>query len=344
MIRVLIVDDSLFMRKAISRILDSSQDIEIVGFAINGKEALEKTIELKPDVITMDVEMPVMGGIEALERIMEICPTPVVMVSTMTKRGAEVTLRALSAGAVDFIEKPSSYSGELVEQSKTIISKVLNAARANVGRKHPEEGTSSILQKTVRPGFKADAVIIGVSTGGPKTLHEIVPKLPSDLGIPVFIVQHMPALFTGNFAAELDRVSNLKVKEARDAELVMPNTVYIAPGGRQMQVYRTLIGKIAIKVDDGPEDALYKPCVDITAFSVAETYKAGTLGVMLTGMGNDGARAFEYIKKCGGVNIAEAESTAIIFGMPQVVINSGNADFVLPSCKIADKIRELACA
>ncbi|WP_094545786.1 protein-glutamate methylesterase/protein-glutamine glutaminase [Petroclostridium xylanilyticum] len=343
MVRALIADDSLFMRRAISRMLASSQEIEIAGFAANGKEALEKTIELKPDVVTMDVEMPVMDGIEALGKIMEICPTPVVMISTMTKRGAEVTLKALSMGAVDFVEKPSSYSSELEEQRKAIIYKVLNAARANVRVKRTE-GNIYIPPKTVRPGFKAEAVIIGVSTGGPKTLHEIVPKLPSNLGVPVFIVQHMPALFTGNFAAELDRVSNIKVKEARDGEPVMPNTVYIAPGGRQMEIFRTLTAKIAVKVTDGPEDALYKPCVDITAFSVAETYKAGTLGVMLTGMGNDGARAFGYIKKCGGINIVEAESTAVIFGMPKVVLDSGNADFVLPSFKIAEKIKELAYA
>jgi hypothetical protein len=170
-------------------------------------------------------------------------------------------------------------------------------------------------------------------------LNELIP--PSDLGVPVFVVQHMPPVFTESFALGLDRISRLKVKEAYNGEIVSPNTVYIASGGRQMQIYRPLHGHTAVKVSDKPGDALYKPCVDITRFSVAEVYKSGTLGVMLTGMGTDGSRAFEYIKKCGGINIAESESTAVIFGMPNAVISSGNADFVLPSFKIADKNKEL---
>jgi two-component system chemotaxis response regulator CheB len=340
LIKVLVVDDSSFMRRAISRILESWPEIEVIEFAVNGKEAVEKTAVLRPDVITMDVEMPVMDGITALSRIMELCPTPVVMISTMTKKGAEVTLKALSIGAVDYIEKPSAYSSELKGQKKAIIEKVLNAAKANVLRRKPcRDYAIELPPKKIEQ--EIDAVLIGVSTGGPRTLHEIIPKLPSDLGVPVFVVQHMPPVFTESFALGLDRISRLKVKEAYNGEIVSLNTVYIAPGGRQMQIYRTLHGHTAIKVSDKPEDALYKPCVDITGFSVAEVYKSGTLGVMLTGMGTDGSRAFEYIKKCGGINIAESESTAVIFGMPNAVISSGNADFVLPSFKIADKIKEL---
>jgi len=340
MVKVLIADDSSFMRRAISRILVSCPEIEVVDFAVNGKEAVEKTMILSPDVVTMDVEMPVMDGVTALSQIMEHCPTPVVMVSTMTKRGAEITLKSLSIGAVDFVEKPSSYSNELEVQKQAIIYKVLNAAKANVKMKKVDEDYSTVLKPKVIE-HKVHAVIIGVSTGGPKTLHEIIPRLPSDLGVPVFVVQHMPPLFTESFALGLDRVSRLKVKEAHNGEIVMPNTVYIAPGGKQMQKQKSVRGFVTIKVSDGPDDALYKPCVDITGFSVAEVYKQGTLGIMLTGMGSDGLRAFEYIKKCGGINIAEAESTAVIFGMPQAVINSGNADFILPSFKIAEKIKEL---
>lgn len=339
MVKVLVADDSSLMRKAIARILSSSGDIEIIGFASNGREAVEKNLLLRPDVVTMDVEMPVLDGVSALSQIMIHCPTPVVMISSMTRRATDITMQCLMLGAVDFIEKPSSYSGELEIYSQIIIDKVRNAYKANVKSKK-----STIFGSRLKPRSKRtsiEAVIIGVSTGGPKTLNAIIPHLPADLGVAIFVVQHMPPLFTKSFADGLNRVSQLSVKEAEQGEHVKRNMVYVAPGGRQMQISTTIRGLTMMKITAGPEDAMYKPCIDITAYSVAEVYRNNTLGVMLTGMGTDGSHAFEYIKKCGGTVIAESESTAVIFGMPQAVIKAGNADYVLASHHIAEKIVEL---
>lgn len=343
-VRVLVVEDSTFMRRAIINILNSSPQIEVIDYATNGKEALEKALLLRPDVITADVEMPVMDGITFLAQIMKRCPTPVVMLSTLTQKGAGVTLKALSLGAVDFISKPSAYSTELKSQRDIIIEKVIAASRANIKKRKKIDAEIS-NNAGVKEEFKGrnnrvKAIFIGVSTGGPKTLYEIIPMLPGNIGVPIFIVQHMPAMFTNSFAESLDSRSKLKVKEAVSGEYVEPNTVYIAPGGMQMEVVRVLNTE-RIRVFEGPEDVMYKPSVDITGFSVARVYKEGILGIILTGMGSDGAEAFKFIKERGGITIAESESTAVIFGMPQAVIQQGNADIICPSYNIPNKVLNL---
>lgn len=338
MVRVLVVEDSPLMRRVLIGILQKSPFIKVIDYATNGREAIEKVASLRPDVVTMDVEMPILNGLEALKRIMQIYPTPVVMISTLTQKEAEVTIKALSLGAVDFLPKPSNYSSELTKVESEIIAKVLNAAKANVFLKKgdlPKSHTTlPILNK---PRVKPDAILIGVSTGGPKTLGEIIPYLKREIGVPIFIIQHMPPNFTKQLALTLSEKSALLIKEAEKGEAVMPNTIYIAPGGKQMEI-NVLSGKAVINIVDGPQDLIYKPSVDYVGFSVAQYYKERLVGIMLTGMGNDGAKAFAFIKKLGGFVIAEDQSTAVIFGMPKAVIDQGIADLILPSTKIASAI------
>jgi len=341
MVRVLVVEDSPLMRRVLIGILQKSPFIKVIDYATNGQEAIEKVASLRPDVVTMDVEMPILNGIEALKKIMQTYPTPVVMISTLTQKGAEVTLKALELGAVDFIPKPSNYSSELNNIENEIINKVLNAAKANVFLK---KGDSSIkhatLQLSHKPLVRPNAIFIGVSTGGPKTLGEIIPYIRGNIGVPIFIVQHMPPNFTKQLASTLSERSSLLIKEAERGEVIKPNTVYIAPGGKQMEV-NVISNRAVINIVDGPADLIYKPSVDYVGFSLAQYYKDRLVAIMLTGMGCDGAKAFAFIKKLGGFIIAEDQSTAVIFGMPKAVIDQGIADLVLPCTSIAGAINSI---
>ncbi|ACM59702.1 two-component system chemotaxis response regulator CheB [Caldicellulosiruptor bescii] len=341
MVRVLVAEDSPLMRRVLIKILQKSPFIKVIDYATNGQEAIEKVASLRPDVVTMDVEMPVLNGLEALKAIMQTCPTPVLMISTLTQKGAEVTLKALSLGAVDFIPKPSAYSSELESIENEIIKKVLNAAKANVfGKKVGSLNTTKIISVSKKPLVKPNAIFIGVSTGGPKTLGEIIPYIKSDIGVPIFIVQHMPPNFTRQLASTLSERSSHFIKEAEKGEFVKPNTVYIAPGGKQMELIISG-GRTVINIVDGPNDLIYKPSVDYVGFSLANHYKDRLVAIMLTGMGNDGAKAFAFIKKLGGFIIAEDQSTAIIFGMPKSVIDQGIADLILPCTSIAGAINSI---
>jgi len=337
----LVVEDSPLMRRVLIGILQKSPFIKVIDYATNGQEAIEKVASLRPDVVTMDVEMPILNGIEALKKIMQTYPTPVVMISTLTQKGAEVTLKALELGAVDFIPKPSNYSSELNNIENEIINKVLNAAKANVFLK---KGDSSIkhatLQLSHKPLVRPNAIFIGVSTGGPKTLGEIIPYIRGNIGVPIFIVQHMPPNFTKQLASTLSERSSLLIKEAERGEVIKPNTVYIAPGGKQMEV-NVISNRAVINIVDGPADLIYKPSVDYVGFSLAQYYKDRLVAIMLTGMGCDGAKAFAFIKKLGGFIIAEDQSTAVIFGMPKAVIDQGIADLVLPCTSIAGAINSI---
>jgi len=343
MVRVLIAEDSPLMRRVLIKILQKSPFIKVVDYATNGREAIEKVASLHPDVVTMDVEMPVLDGLNALKTIMQTCPTPVVMISTLTQKGAEVTLKALSLGAVDFIPKPSAYSTDLESMENEIVYKVLNAAKANVFAGKVETGVNNknkITSFSKKPLVRPNAIFIGVSTGGPKTLGEIIPYIKSDIGVPIFIVQHMPPNFTRQLASTLSEKSLLCIKEAEKGEMVKPNTVYIAPGGKQMEV-TVSGGRNVINIVDGPDDLIYKPSVDYVGFSLARLYKDRLLAIMLTGMGNDGAKAFGFIKKLGGFIIAEDQSTAVIFGMPKAVIDQGITDLILPCTSIAGAINSI---
>ena len=355
-IRVLVVDDSAFMRKVISDILNSDEEIEVVGTAKDGVEAVELAVKLKPDVITMDVEMPRMNGIEAVKKIMEVQPTPIVMLSALTRRGSKETLEALEAGAVDFIPKPSgTISLDIREIGDELIKKVKAAAKARVRRRIPtrpkteeekkeeevekeKKVTTTGLELNIPPDkLSRMAVMIGSSTGGPPVVTQIVSKLPKNMP-PVFIVQHMPEGFTKMFAERMNAESQLTVKEAEDGELVRPGYAYVAPGGYHMLLKKRGSNVYIVLDKNMPKVHGTKPSVEVTAEYVARIYGGKTVAVMLTGIGRDGAEAYKMIKEKGGKIIAQDKDSCVVFGMPKAVIELGIADAILPPSKIPEAI------
>lgn len=340
-IRLMIVDDSAFMRQVISRIAERDKRILIVGRARNGEEALEKIPLIKPHVITLDVEMPVMGGLEALERIMELYPVPVIMLSSLTAKGAQVTLQALELGAVDFLLKPTERE-QLNNMASELLAKIRIAATVPVAAKKfpiPIKPTRStpyhIPQMT--PGT-IEAVVIGTSTGGPSALQKVVPRLPQKIPAGIVIVQHMPKGFTRILADRLNQNSLIEVKEAEHGDCVGPGLALVAPAGKQMYLDRSPKGVIVSLKDEASVTTLFKPSVDVTMLSAAEAYGKNLLGVIMTGMGNDGLRGFRRIKELGGKTLAEAEETCVVFGMPKAVINAGLADEIHPVDDLAARI------
>lgn len=344
-IRVLIVDDSALMRKVLKEILSSDPEIEVVGTARDGEDAIAKAVELEPDVITMDINMPGMDGLTALQYIVseEICP--VVMVSSLTQEGALATFEALELGAFDYVPKPGgTISLNIRKVSDEIIEKVKLAGREGVlGKiksrlKRVAEYRERSIKKTV-PVPTTDvkkAVAIGVSTGGPKTLMEILPELPADLDAVIFIVQHMPPNFTASFAKRLDQYSQIPIKEAEAGDVVINSSGYLGKGGYHLLLKKTG-EEIRIRLSTKPE-VLFIPSVNVMMESVLEVFGSNTVGVLLTGMGDDGADAMVKIRRAGGITIAESEETAIVFGMPKEAIERGGADIVAPSYKIAEEI------
>jgi len=332
--KVLVVDDSALVRLKIGEIL-RREGFEVFT-AKDGVEAVEKAMKLKPDVITLDVNMPKMDGLKALERIMKESPTPVIMLSSLTHEGARETIEALRLGAVDFIPKPSGgieeIEGELVRKLKVAVTVTPNLLRLQNLRK--------IRGEVVRRDWKVSkevCVLIGSSTGGPSALEHVIPRLPADFPAPVFVVQHMPPNFTKQLAERLNSISEIEVKEAEDNEKVRNGVAYIAPGGRHMKLRRAMnIVRIKI-IDDLPVNNV-KPSVDVTAESVAQVYGGNAVCVMLTGMGEDGARGFKKLHELGGKVIACSEETCVVFGMPKAVIELGIADSVKPIFDVADEI------
>jgi len=338
-VKVLVVDDSAMMRRVISSILRAHPAIEVVGTARNGLQALEMIAGLRPDVVTLDLEMPVMNGIETLDRIMSGHPTPVVVISSLTQEEADATVECLEKGAFDCVAKPSGgISLDLDRQAQEIIAKVLVAARSRTcGR--PRAITAARMRRASRGPMDGDhAVAIGASTGGPRNLMDVIPALPANIGVPIFVVQHMPATFTGSFAERLNAHSAVGVKEAEPGDAVRGGMVYIAPGGQHMTVVRTGPRKKALDLSLEPDDTLFRPSVDVLMTSVATVYRRSCTGVLMTGMGNDGAQGMLAIKRAGGPTIAEDESTCIVFGMPRAAIACGAADIVAPSHRIAAEI------
>jgi len=298
--KVLVVDDSALVRMAVSEIL-RKEGIEVVDTAKNGREAVEKTLKLKPDVITLDINMPEMDGLTALRLIMEKQPTPVVMLSSLTKEGAWETLEALKIGAVDFVTKPnaviadfSSISQELVKKIRIAASTSLNILRLQNLKKIKGD----VVRGKWREKTKDVCVLIGSSTGGPSALEMIIPRLPADIPAPVFVVQHMPPGFTKQLAERLNSISEVEVKEAENNERVKDGVVYIAPGGYHMKVRRAA-NVVRIKVVDGEPVNAVKPSVDVTADSVVQAYGGNVVGAILTGMGEDGAYGMKLIKDKG---------------------------------------------
>jgi len=345
-IKVLVVDDSYFMRKVISDVLNDDEEIEVIDSAKNGEEALEKIKTKKPDVITLDYVMPRMSGLATLKKIMDLYPTPVVMLSAYTREGAAVTLDCLKAGAVGFVLKPTGeVSLDIKKIKDEIIREVKIAAKVSIKKIKSLLAQKPVIRK-VKPGviISEKVVIIGSSTGGPSTLELLLSEFPSNLSAGILIVQHMPPKFTKYLAERLDRSSELNVKEAEEGDIVEAGKAFIAPGGFHMVVEKHEIdGKIkaVIGINKNPPVNDLRPSIDVTMDSVAESYGKNTIGVILTGMGNDGDHGMKTIKKVKGTTIVQDEETSLIFGMPKKVIERGNADFILPISNISKKIIQL---
>lgn len=356
-IKILIVDDSAFMRKALSMMLESDPLIKIIGTANNGEDGIEKVKLLKPDLVTMDVEMPRMDGLTALRHIMKDNPVPVMMVSSITTDGAAATLEALDLGAVDFIPKQMSYvSLDIVKIKEDLIAKIKNiVARKHVlmaryrqqssfaaaaGASRDRKGallvpTSPRVAK--RKNHHVGVISIGSSTGGPPALHSVIKNLPANLPVGVVIAQHMPPTFTKSLADRLNTMTSLQVREAEDGEKICAGDVLISPGGRHLSVQKR--GSVyRARVSSEPADTLYKPCVDVLFNSVAEAYGRSTLAVVLTGMGSNGVAGARLIKSKGGVLIAQNEATCVVYGMPRAVVEAELADDVVPIDAVAGEI------
>ncbi|MCG8333109.1 MAG: chemotaxis response regulator protein-glutamate methylesterase [Proteobacteria bacterium] len=355
--KALVVDDSAFMRTEIKKILELDPDLEVIATAQNGQEALQLVKEHQPDVVTMDINMPKMNGLEALKRIMQEMPCPVVMVSALTSDSADETIEALAVGAFDFFQKPSgSISLDIALQADIIRKKVRIAARYKRRLRTKSKAWRKTEKKTKvierikqslnrsrheRLATPSSIVAIGVSTGGPRALMSILPALPSDFKGSVIIAQHMPEKFTYSFANRLDGICALKVKEAENGEAIQNGVIYIAPGGRHLRVVKHSDAYHGIEVVNQPVNSLYIPSVEVLFRSLLENAGNQWLGVMLTGMGSDGAQALTDLRHIGGHTIAEAEESCVVFGMPRKVIELEGAEFTLHQDKIASKIVEL---
>jgi len=355
-----VVDDSGFFRRRVSEILAADSNIQVVGTATNGKEAIDQALALKPDVITMDYEMPMMDGITAVRHIMQRCPTPVLMFSSLTHEGARVTLDALDAGAVDFLPKNFEDISRNPEKVKQLLcEKILSISRSNrrvsaytppapVAAPAPTPAPSSVgsygssaparpapAPIAARPHAAAPSspapkrkayklVAIGTSTGGPVALQRVLTQLPANFPAPIVLIQHMPAAFTKAFAERLDKLCRISVKEAEDGDILRPGLALLAPGGKQMMID----GRGAVKILPGDERLNYKPCVDITFGSAAKSYGDKVLAVVLTGMGADGREGARLLKQGGSAIWAQDEASCVIYGMPMAIVKAELADAV----------------
>jgi len=359
-IKVLVVDDTIMYRKIISDVLKTIPGVEVVGSANNGKIALSRIKSLKPDLVTLDVEMPVMNGLETLMAIQqEGLEVECLMFSSLTERGSEVTMKSLELGAFDFILKPDK---DTPEENLQYIQKELSRRLKVFGQQRQlrrllrgKRPVFTAREKTRKPGVateilqqtkvrvkrveKSTVVAVGISTGGPNALTVMLPQLPADLGVPVLIVQHMPPVFTKSLASSLDKKCNLEVREAVNGELVKKNTIYIAPGGSQMKVASgaDVYSKI-IRITDEPSENNCKPSVDYLFRSVAREYGSKATGVIMTGMGADGKLGLQDLKSAGAVSIVQDADSCVVYGMPRVVAEAGLADAVVPLGDIAGEI------
>ncbi|KLU65059.1 chemotaxis response regulator protein-glutamate methylesterase [Desulfosporosinus acididurans] len=378
---VLIVDDSPFMRLTLQKILNQSPNIKVLDTARDGREGILKIQSLRPQVVTMDVEMPVMDGLQALDEVMRWQPTPIIILSSVTTEGAQATLKALDLGAVDVVVKPTGTQGnDLQALSRDLIEKVLAAAGVNLsrlGRKglpvssgvSGNKGlvnltpgrkveTSAVPQAGVLPAkgqaprpfitgkssslpkHAVEIVAIGTSTGGPSALQAVLPSLPANFPVPVLVAQHMPAGFTGPLAQRLNGLCPLNVREGLHGEVLKAGTIYVAPAGKQMQVQRKS-GQLVLNIgDEAPIPTLYHPSVDVMLLSLAKSVGKGTLGVIMTGMGNDGTKGMKDVKAFEGFSIAESEETCVVYGMPRSVVDAGLADRIVPLGEIGRTIVE----
>jgi two-component system, chemotaxis family, protein-glutamate methylesterase/glutaminase len=339
---VLVVDDSAFMRTALTRMIDSDPALRVTGTAQNGMQALEKIVELQPDVVTLDVEMPRMNGLETLKRIMQDFPRPVIMVSSLTQAGAETTLEALDIGAFDYVSKQESFATlDVVKIRDDLVAKIKAAAEMR------QRSSAVRLYAKVTPGrspasgallLPATVVAIGTSTGGPKALQQMLPLLPRDLSVGVLVVQHMPIGFTGPFANRLDQLCQVAVKEATHDQTIEGGVVYIAPAGQHLTVVRKSSTKVAARLSAVPESTLHRPSVDVMMLSVAEVFGALAMGVIMTGMGADGVQGMKAIGKAGGLTVGQDEASCTVYGMPRSCAEAGVLKRVVPLIQIPDEI------
>jgi len=341
-ITVLIVDDSALVRQLLVDMISQDPELEVVGIARDGVEAINLTNELAPDVVTMDIHMPVMDGLSALEYIMKKSPRPVVMLSAFVSKGAAPTLKALELGAVDFIAKPSQFPTSVKEVRECVLDKIKAAARSRAKeawerarRARPPKKEVKFNSETVRGG---KVVVLGASAGGPRALMEIVPALPEGVPASIVIVQHMPSQFTASFADRLNAKARVEVCEATDGEELLAGVALVAPGGRDMAFEKIGGGKARVRLL--PTVARYgaSPVIDVTMESAAQVFSERAVGVLLSGMGNDGAMGLGMIKDVGGKTIAQNEETCLVYGMPRAAIERGIADEVLPLEKIVEAI------
>jgi two-component system chemotaxis response regulator CheB len=371
--KVLVVDDSSFFRRRVTDILNKDAKLNVIDVAVNGQEAVEKAISLKPDVITMDIEMPVLNGIDAVKQIMAKFPTPILMFSSLTHEGAKATLEALEAGALDFlpkkfseIAKSSDEAGSLLRQrvveiarkpgklkARTVIRprivrSIVPKERQTISNTRPSTSSISIIkekQSLIRcSGKEYKLMAIGTSTGGPVALQKILVQLQQNFPLPIIIVQHMPAAFTAAFASRLNSLCKITVKEAENGDVLKPGHAYLAPGGRQMIISGSeQSAKIKILDDDSPK-ITFKPSVDISFGSAAKIFAGKVLGVILTGMGSDGKEGSRMLKAYGATIWSQDEESCVVYGMPQMIDKAGLSDLSLPLDSIAASIiKEVGC-
>ena len=351
-IKVLVVDDSRFYRNRLCQFLANEPDILVIGTAENGREAVEKVKDLKPDVVTMDIEMPILDGISAVREIMKVRPIPILMFSSLTAEGAQATLDALDAGAVDFmLKRLEDMAHSHKEFAQEIRNKIRTVARSSVRipklvrpKYNPDlrsHGDSEIRKPIPRLPLSGGIssgnykiIVIGASTGGPSAIQEIVTQLPKNFPAPILIIQHMPAAFTGPFARRLNSMSELDIKEAEDGDVILNGRIYIAPGGMQTFVEEH-DGRKLIRVRDSTASEQYKPSIDVSFQSISNLYGKKSLAIVLTGMGSDGRAGAAQLKKCGSSVWAQDKESCVVYGMPHAVVEAGLVDRILPITEIA---------
>ncbi|WP_047048116.1 protein-glutamate methylesterase/protein-glutamine glutaminase [Vibrio mexicanus] len=361
-IKVLVVDDSSFFRRRVSEIINAESRLEVIDVAVNGKEAVEKALSLKPDVITMDIEMPVMDGITAVKEIMAKNPIPILMFSSLTHDGAKATLDALDAGALDFLPKKFEDIARNRDEAVSLLQQrvIQISSRRSMMRRpirpaaptrtaRPTAATSALTSKqAAKPaapaatrfrasGKKYQLTAIGTSTGGPVALQKILTSLPSNYPHPILLIQHMPATFTAAFASRLNSLCKIQVKEASEGDVLKPGVAYLAPGGKQMMVDGRP-GSAKLRIIDGGERMNYKPCVDVTFGSAAKIYADKVLSMVLTGMGADGREGARMLKSAGATIWAQDEESCVVYGMPQAVAKAGISTEDLPLERIAERM------
>jgi two-component system chemotaxis response regulator CheB len=340
-IRVLVADDSALMRNLIGRLLAQAPDIKVIATARDGEDAIQKAVELKPDVVTMDINMPKLDGISAMQMILGERICPVIMFSSLTQKGAVETFECLELGAFDFVAKPEgTVSANLDAVAVELIAKIRSAAASGpVKRRQPV--TSAPARPSIRPAVipngEIRAVAVGISTGGPSTISTFLPSLPADLPAAIFLVQHMPPTFIPPYVARLQKECAIQVVEAETGARVQPGYCYVASGGRHLCAYRKQNGDIVLRRPSQPK-TLFGPGVNVMMESVLSVFGSRTIGVLMTGIGDDGADQMVCIREAGGVTIAESEKSCVVFGMPYQAIQRGGAEIVLPSWEIAARL------